>query len=227
MKISNNASDNLLNNLTNDLFLNTSNCSNNFEDLKNVTKVENFQTVISSSLLQCNTESMSVNNYDVANSSKSSLPSNKDHSLFSCQMDIHSDCVSLQDIPDFKANNHNERITTDNLCSYTTLHNLMHPILLRLTAIEKVQQKMANNLEIIGNHLVTISGEWSRRKLLAQSWRYNRYQVKFATNTCGMSSNLQIAINAYESTNKETELRVILNRSKMKVTDSHRPYTTE
>jgi len=29
-----------------------------------------------------------------------------------------------------------------------------------------VQQKMANNLEIIGSHLVTISGEWSRRKLV-------------------------------------------------------------
>lgn len=45
------------------------------------------------------------------------------------------------------------------------LHNLIHLILLRITAIEKVQHKMATNLEIIGRHLVTISGEWSRRKL--------------------------------------------------------------
>ncbi|KAL4100854.1 hypothetical protein QTP88_020883 [Uroleucon formosanum] len=135
------------------LFLNTSNCSNNFEDITNVTKVYNLQSVSSLLVFQLNAESMSVNNDDLANSSMSSLLFNKGTSLFSRQMDIHSDCVRLQDDSNFKGNDHNERSTTDNLCSYTTLHNLLHPILLRLTAIEKVQQKMANNLEIIGSHL--------------------------------------------------------------------------
>ncbi|KAF0737200.1 Uncharacterized protein FWK35_00020511 [Aphis craccivora] len=86
---------------------------------------------------------------NTTNSSRSSLPSNKSPSLFSSK-------ISSESSDKFQIFMKYSYVKIAKICKITNT----------TLSLPSMQQKIANNLEIIGNHLVTISGEWSGRKLV-------------------------------------------------------------